>query len=75
MREEVLALLKEVRPDIDFENQQGFLSGNLLDSFDIITIAAKITEKYGVTLDVSNLNVDSFDTVDSIMELIKKLQG
>ena len=35
---EVLKLLKEVRPDADFETSDAFIEDGLLDSFDVLNL-------------------------------------
>ena len=38
MKEKLLALLEDVRPDVAFENEKLLIDGGILDSFDIISI-------------------------------------
>ncbi len=36
--EELLEILEELHPDVDFENNKRLIDDHLLDSFDIITL-------------------------------------
>ncbi len=74
MREELLALLKEVRPDVDFEKEKKLIDDSVLDSFDIITIVQEMNETFDVEINVEDLEPDNFNTVEAMLELIGKLQ-
>ena len=36
--ERLMDILSELRPDVDFETETSLIDGNVLDSFDIITL-------------------------------------
>ncbi len=74
MREKLLALLEEVRPDLDFEKEKLLIDGGVLDSFDIITIAMEMSEAFDIEVNVEDLEPYNFNTVDAMLDLIKKLQ-
>ena len=42
--EEMMQILKGVRPDVDFENEKLLIDNKVLDSFDIITIVSEFNE-------------------------------
>ena len=75
MKEELMALLKEIRPDVDFENEKKLIDDGILDSFDIISIAQEINDAFDVEINVENLEAENFNTVDAMIELIEQLQG
>lgn len=74
MREELLILLEDVRPDVDFDSERQLIDDGVLDSFDIISIMQVIEEKYGVEIDIDNLEPENFNSVEAMMNLIHKLQ-
>ena len=43
--EELLEVLKGIKPEIDFENEENLIEDELLDSFDIISIVAAIDDE------------------------------
>ncbi len=75
MKEKLLALLEEIRPDVDFENEKQLIDDDVLDSFDIISIVQAIDDKLGVTIDVEDLEPDNFNSYEAMIELIKKRQA
>ena len=72
--EELLKLLSEIRPDVDFVNEKKLIDDGILDSFDIIAIVSELNEKYDIEIDVEDLEPDNFNTVEAMLELINKLK-
>lgn len=71
---ELLAIMKDVRPDIDFERETALIDDNLLDSFDIITIVSEVNERFDVEINVDDLLPENFNSAEALYELITKLQ-
>lgn len=72
MKEELLAMLKEIRPDVDFEKEKSLIDGGVLDSFDIISIVQALDDNFGVAIDVDDLEPANFNSYEAIIDLIKK---
>ena len=75
MKEQLLQLLKETRPDIDFEKEKKLIDDSLLDSFDIIQIVMEMNETFDIEIQVEDLEPDNFNSIEGMMELIAKLQA
>ena len=75
MREQLLKLLKEIRPDVDFENEKKLIDNGVLVSFDIISTVQEMNDAFGVEIDVEDLEPANFKTIEAMMELIEKLQA
>ncbi|MCI9198913.1 MAG: acyl carrier protein [Lachnospiraceae bacterium] len=72
--EELLMILQEIRPDLDFEKETSLIDGEVLDSFDIISIASEINDKFGLEISVEELLPENFNSAEAMYELICKLQ-
>lgn len=72
--EKLLELLKNVRPDVDFENETALIDDGLLDSFDVVSIISEIDDVFGVQIRISELDPDNFNSVQAVGELINKLK-
>lgn len=73
--EEILAILQEIRPDVDFLGEERLIDDGILDSFDIISIVADFNEAFDISIDVDDLEPDNFNTVKAMQELIERLQA
>lgn len=67
-------ILQEIRPDLDFEKETSLIDGEVLDSFDIISIASEINDKFGLEISVEELLPENFNSAEAMYELICKLQ-
>ena len=72
--EKVLQILKDIRPDVDFENEKKLIDDEVLDSFSIIAIVNGLDEAFDISIDIDDLEPENFNTVEAIYELVKTLQ-
>ena len=72
MKEKLTAMLKEIRPDVDFEKEKALIDNDILDSFDIISIVQAIDDNFGVAIDADDLEPSNFNSYEAMLELIKK---
>ena len=75
MIEKILAVLEEIRPDVDFVNEKLLIDDSILDSFDIISIVNEFNNTFDVDIDVEDLEPDNFNTIEAMQELIEAKQA
>ncbi len=73
--EQLLELLKGIRPDIDFENETALIDDGYLDSFDVVSIISEIDDKFGAQIRINELDPENFNSAEAIWNLIQKLKG
>lgn len=73
--EQLLAMLRQVRPDIDFDNEQALVDDGLLDSMDIVTIISEIDDLFGVQIRISELEPEHFNSAQAILQLVNNLKS
>ncbi|MBQ0097741.1 MAG: acyl carrier protein [Oscillospiraceae bacterium] len=74
MREEILEILEEIRPDVDFESETSLIDGGVLDSMDIVAIVGEFNDAFDVKIGVEKLVPDNFNSVDGMIKLIESLE-
>lgn len=57
---------KVIPPDI------AIISSGLIDSFSLVDLALFVEDKFGVHIDDTELNAESFDTINELASLIEK---
>lgn len=72
--EELLKLLKEVRPDVDFENETELIEDGILDSMDVVSIISSIDDVFGVQIRITELDPENFNSVENLWSLINSLK-
>ncbi len=73
--EKLLNILKSIKPGVDFENSENMIEEGLIDSFDIVTIIAKINEEYDIEFEVSEIVPENFATVKTLYETIERIKN
>ena len=53
----------------------GLMTGGILDSLSILALVDFVEERWGVTLDAHDLDVEHLDTVGTIAELVRTKLG
>lgn len=73
--DKLLKILGEVRPDIDFAKENQLIDGEVLDSFDIITIVMEINDVFKIEIDPEDLEAENFNSAEAIWKLIQEYSG
>ncbi len=72
--EQLLKILTEVRPDIEFENEKKLMDEGVLDSFDVVSIISELNDAFDIHIRVNHLTPENFNSVEAIMALVTTLQ-
>lgn len=73
--DELLKLLSEICPKVDFVKEKKLIDDGILDSFDIISIVNELNEHYDIEIDVDDLEPENFNSVEAMLDLIHTLQN
>ena len=71
MLEELLEILTEAVPGVDFETETALVDDEILESLDIVTIVSEIKEAFDVEISVDDLVPENFNSVQAILTLIE----
>ena len=72
MKEKVLEILSNLRPEFDFTADVDFIEEGMLDSFDVVTLVSDLDSTFGISIDGVDIVPENFSSVDSIINLLKK---
>ncbi len=72
--EELMSILEEIRPDVDFESEKFLVKDGILDSFDIISIVGALNDEYDIEIRPVELIPENFNSAEAILALVKRLQ-
>ena len=70
---EVMEILMDLRPDVDFEKEKALVDDEILDSFDIISLVQELDEEFDITIKPADLIPDNFNSAEAIWALVEKL--
>ena len=66
-------IAKEItkRPDREIKADEPLLSSGLVDSFSLVDLSLYIQDTFNVLIDDTELNADSFDTLEDLAKMVK----
>ena len=71
---EILKILKDFRPDIDFQSKNNLIDEGLLDSLDIVNIISEFDSEFDIEIPVEEITPENFNSVQAMKELIERLK-
>lgn len=72
--EDLLQILSDLHPDVDFETEDALIDDMILDSFDIVTLIAEISDNFDVTISAEHIIPENFNSAEALYALIQKLE-
>lgn len=72
--QELLELLKEILPNVQWESDLQLVDEGILNSIDIITIISEITDEYDIKISSDEMRADNFNSVQAIYNMIQRLE-
>ena len=75
MRKQIIEILSEICPGVDFETETALIDDGLIDSLDIVAVVTELMEAFDVELGVDDLTPENFNSVDAIEDLIERKQS
>ncbi len=72
MREKIIAILSDLRPEFDFTEEVDFIEEGMLDSFDVVNLVAELDSTFGISIDGVDILPENFASIESIENLLKK---
>lgn len=73
--EQLIDILKGIRPDVDFESEKALIDDGILDSFDVVSIISELDDAFGVQVRITELDPENFNSAESIWALVNQLKG
>ncbi len=70
--DKLIKILKDINPDIDYENEKALIDDGFFDSLEIMSIVMDISENLHVEIDADDVTADNFNSVESMWKLISK---
>ncbi len=72
MKNQIIEILKEIRPEFEFDGVEDFFAEGMLDSFDLMTLVATLEERFGIKIDGTEILPENFANVGAIEALVTR---
>ena len=73
MNNNVRDILREIRPEAEFENSNNFIEDGYLDSMDIIILVSELEKQFNISISGENIIAENFLNLPTITALIEQL--
>ena len=72
--DELMDILMEIDPDIDYETEDQLIDGKVLDSFSIVNLVAQISDVFDIDISPKYLVPENFNSAEAMWEMIQTIQ-
>ncbi|MGF0031895.1 acyl carrier protein [Bariatricus sp. SGI.154] len=72
--EQLMEILNDVQPDVDYENCTTLIDDELLDSFAILSIVSELEEAYDIEITPVDIVPENFNSAKSLWEMVNRLK-
>lgn len=72
--DELMRILQEVRPDVDFSTDAALIDEGLLDSFDVVMLVGEMNDAFDISIPVGMIVPENFNSAEAMLRMIKQLQ-
>lgn len=74
MREQVLEVLREEYPEIDFTASDALVNDGILDSLTITGMIAALSMEFDITIPFDEITEENFNSIDSLTRMVERLK-
>jgi acyl carrier protein len=71
--EQLIEIMQNLHPDVDFETYEGLVDDGILDSLDIVTLITDINDAFDVSIPAEEILPENFNSAEALWELIERL--
>lgn len=74
MNEQLMDILIDLRSDVDFDTEDQLVTNGILESFDIVSLVAALTEEFDIEIQAKDLLPENFNSAAAMLRMIVRLQ-
>ena len=72
--EQLLKILSQIKPGVDFTKETNLIEKRILTSFDILKIVVEINNEFDIEITPMHILPENFNSAESIYKLIQKIE-
>ena len=73
MKEQVLEILQELKPGVDFTSSTSLVDDGLLDSLDVMNLSVELNDEFDIEITPLDVVPENFNSVEAITALVERL--
>ena len=72
--DELLELLEDIKPTVDFRTCTGLIDDGYLDSFDILSIVSELNDAFGIEISPVDIVPEKFNSAQALWNMVERLK-
>ena len=72
--DELLELLVDIKPTVDFRTCTGLIDDGYLDSFDILSIVSELNDAFGIEISPVDIIPENFNSAQALWNMVERLK-
>ena len=73
--DELLELLEDIKPTVDFRTCTGLIDDGYLDSFDILSIVSELNDAFGIEISPVDIIPENFNSAQALWDRVERLKA
>ncbi len=74
IKEKIVEILKDLHPEIDdFGSIKELVHGGTLNSLDIVTLVAELSDDFDIEIPPQEISYENFDTLEGLIKMVERL--
>ena len=71
--EQLIEILQELHPEVDYETETGLIDRRIFDSFDVITLVGELMDTFDIEITAEQMVPENFNSMQDIWNLVERL--
>ena len=71
--EEILDILNGLGLDVDFEHCTTLIDDGILESLDIVTVIAELSDAFDITIPAGDIVPENFNSAEAMLNMVNRL--
>ena len=72
--EQLIGILKSIKPHLDYEKEERLVDDGLLDSFDIVILVGQLNDAYNIRISIAKIKPENFNSAKAMLALVDSLR-
>ena len=73
--DELLELLEDIKPTVDFRTCTGLIDDGYLDSFYILSIVSELNDAFGIEISPVDIIPENFNSAQALWDMVERLKA
>ena len=73
--DELLELLEDIKPTVDFRTCTSLIDDGYLDSFDILSIVSELNDAFGIEISPVDIIPENFNSAQALWDMVERLKA